>query len=471
MTGLEERRARYATEVADRYRQRYPASEEMFRRGRALFPNGVAQYGRMVHPFPPFFEEAGGATLHSIDGTELTDFWAGHFCMLFGHEPSSLTSRVPLHRQLGVHTVLEAEVAEMILAVTGDEQVLFSTTGTLATMHATMIACAATGRSKVLKMEGGWHGVQPWAMSGVCAPTSANHLAKPESGGIPGWFDENVLVIPFNDVEAAEAAFAEHGDQLAACILELVMGNAGMVMANPEFASTVRRLCTKHGVALVIDEIVTGFRVRLGGLQELYGIRGDLSTYGKSISGGMPFACIVGSRRLMSAVRVGEATRRVVADSGTFTAHPGVLYEVRETLRRLIEAGDVLYERILGQAQAVKSSLMQVFASRLLAIEVTGASTLAALPTFPIGTLRFTLDEERARSLPPGPAHWDNVATDVAFRDNTARLALILQGLFTWQGFGAITAAHDGVDLDGIIEAYDRFADEIKDLFPVDGTR
>jgi len=469
MTSLETRRNQYAADVADRYRHRYPVSEKMFRRGSAFFPNGVAQYGRMTHPFPPFFERATGAALYSVDGTKLIDFWAGHFCMLLGHEPTSLTSRVPLHRQLGAHTQLEADVAEMILAATGDDQVLFSTSGALATMHATMIASAATGRSKVLKMEGGWHGVQPWTMSGVRSRATGNHRAETECGGIPGWFAENVFVIPFNDVGAAELAFAEHGDELAACILELVVGNAGMVMASLEFASTVRRLCTKHGVALVIDELVTGFRVRLGGLQDLYGIRGDLSTYGKVLSGGMPFACIVGRKRLMSAVRVRADSSRVVADSGTFNAHPGVLFEVRETLRRLNEEGDALYQRLLSKAQALKSSLTEIFQSRHLAVEVTGASTLAGLPTFPIGTLRFAMDRERSRSLSVGPCHWDDIATNVVFRNNTSRLALILQGLFTWQGLGVVTVAHDGDDLDRTVDAYGRFADEIKDLFPIDG--
>lgn len=307
-----ELRAKFVQSVRARYCERHPVSAHLYRRGTSRFPNGVAQYGRMTRPFPPYFRAASGSRLYCVDEDVLVDFWAGHFCMLLGHNPMTViqaltdAAKQTFLLQMGVNSEIEADVADAILAQTGDDRILFSTTGALATMHATMLASAATGRRKVLKIEGGWHGVQPWAMSGVRRGAQRDGQTYAECGGIPSWFDENVITIPFNDVEALDRVFSRYGDKLAACILELVLGNAGMVMATPAFVQRVRDLCTRHGAALIVDELVTGFRVRPGGMQALFGIRGDISIYGKTIAGGMPFACIAGSEGLLDAARVSQ---------------------------------------------------------------------------------------------------------------------------------------------------------------------
>lgn len=466
METLTERREAFAAKVARRYSRAYPQSQALFLRGRRFFPNQVAQNGRMVSPFPPFVDGADGVILTTADGHQLVDLWAGHFCMVFGHRPAIPPGEGSLYRQLGMLTALEADVAEGVLRATGDDQILFSTSGALATQYSTMIAAAATGRNKLLKVEGGWHGVQPWALSGVRKPTSADFQASSECGGVPSWFDENVLVVPFNDCAKLETVFSRYGDQLAAFILELVLGNAGMEMATPEFATTARDLCNKHGALLIIDELVTGFRVRAGGLQTLYGIQADLSTYGKALTGGMPFACITGRRSVMAAVSSRDL--RATVDAGTFTAHPGVLMEVKENLRRFHRDEATLFPDLLGRALRLKTAVAQVFSERKMAVHVTGTSTLDVLPVFPIGTLRFTVNSGLGQELSPAQAHWDSRATAVSFRNDTARLALILRGIYAWQGLGVVTAAHDDEMLDRIIHAYESFADEIVDLFPME---
>lgn len=465
------KREEFAQRVRANYSQRYPKSAQLHRKGLSLFPNGVAQFGRMNDPFPPFFKAALGSSIYSVDGDELIDFWAGHFCMILGHNPDPVLKALELASQnlkllqMGVHTELEAEVAETILTQTGDDKILFSTSGTLATMYATMIASAATGRQKILKIEGGWHGVQPWAMSGIKQRIHTDGRTSEECGGIPNWFSENVIVIPFNDIETANQVFSLYGHELAACIIELVLGNAGMVMAEPEFVKTIRKLCTMHGSAMIIDELVTGFRVKFGGLQTLFEIHGDISIYGKALSGGMPFACITGSEQFMSVVEK-NSKLRVLGDTGTFTAHPSTLIAVKATLQHMSKEGQLMFDKTITKANKLKVAIKQSFVKHGICFDITGNSSLRSLEAFPIAAIRFITDEESFYSHPTALVHWDSNVTDIEFRNNIARLALMLKGVFSWQGLGVVTVAHSEEDFELTIQAYESFAAEIEGLFP-----
>ena len=147
-------------------------------------------------------------------------------------------------------------------------------------MHAVQIANAATGRDTLLRIEGGWHGVQPWTLGGSAFDSAAERLRQTAPPlGVPDSFQSSVVTIPFNDLNAARSVFDMYGDRLSACIVELVLGNSGMIMAEPEFVQGLRELCTASGTLMIVDELVTGFRVRAGGLQDLFGVRADLSGY------------------------------------------------------------------------------------------------------------------------------------------------------------------------------------------------
>lgn len=471
MRELQKARQSYAMAVKAEFEARYRRSQSLYIAGRSIFPNGVSQLGRMLKPFPPFFRSASGCTMQSVDDTDLIDYWAGHFCMIFGHNPPHVidalhqAARSPMLLQIGVFTSLEAEVARKILDCTGGDQVLFSTSGALSTMYAIMLACAATKRQMVVKIAGGWHGVQPWSVSGVRNIGDEDGRARSECGGIPTGFTQDVIIIPFNDVEAAERAFSTYGPRIAACIAELVLGNSGMVVADPRFVRRLRELCTEHGSALILDEIVTGFRVNPGGMQQLYQVQADISTYGKALAGGMPFACIVGSQRFMSAANE-SLPLRVWADAGTFTSHPGTLLAVNATLDEIKRRGGEAYEQVIRNASDLRDGVELAFNRNSVCVEITGRSPSPEIPSFPISTVRFITDPGRYRDSNSPLVHWDSRSNDVEFRNTTARLALILKGIFSWQGLGVVTAAHTPDKLSSTLRAYEEFASEIKDLFP-----
>ena len=342
--------------------------------------------------------------------------------------------------------------------MTGGEQVVFATSGAQATMHAIMLAVARTGRRRIVKMAGGWHGVQPWSVRAV-------QSAGLDVAGFHEAWTEDVAAIPFNNVAAARKYFEQHGSQTAACILELVLGNCGMVPADHSFVREVRSLCSKHGVVLIIDEIVTGFRVCLGGVQRLYGVESDLSVYGKALSGGMPFACVVGSEEMLEVASVLRKPR-VWADVGTFTGHPATLLAVRATLRYLEDQGEALFSTIMRNARLVRAEVRRILDAKGICSDVTGDLASSPISGFPIGTVRFIVDREKyARSKNP-LAHWDEAVSDVYFRNHVSKAALALKGVFSWQGLGVLTAAHTQTDIECILRAYEEFACEIDGLFP-----
>jgi len=336
--------------------------------------------------------------------------------------------------------------------------VVFATSGAQATMNAIMLAVARTGRRRVLKMAGGWHGVQPWSVRAV----QSNGL---DVAGFHEAWTEDLTAIPFNNVAAAHEYFEQHGSRTAACIMELVLGNCGMVPADPSFVREVRSLCSEYGVVLILDEIVTGFRVCLGGVQRLYGVVPDLSVYGKALSGGMPFACVVGSEEMLDLVSVLHKPR-VWADVGTFTGHPATLLAVRATLRYLEDEGEALFGAVTRNARLMRTEVRRILGAEGICSDVTGDLASSPISGFPIGTVRFIVDREQyARSKSP-VVHWDDAVSDVYFRNHVSKAALALKGVFSWQGLGVLTAAHTRADIECILQAYEAFACEIDGLFP-----
>lgn len=458
-------RARYVKDLVARYQERFPASQAAFERGRAYFPNGICQPARMLEPFPPFIEAAQGAKLRTVEGVELLDYWQGHFCSILGHNPPLVLDALRagaddgLLLQIGVPTVLEEEVAALLLATTDLDQVIFSTSGALATMHSILLALAYTRRSKVLKVNGGWHGAHPWGMKGVRFPHGVE-IVSVEGAGISKSLGADVVTIPFNDCEALHDCFANHGSTIGACILELVLGNSGMVMATTEFVQEMRELSARYGALLIVDELVTGFRVRNGGFYEMFDLHPDIITFGKAISGGMPFACMVGRREIFAEAST-KRFPRVWADSGTFTAHPASLLAARAMLQILVSAGDEIFPRVINRMDRLRERITAAFRQRDIPVHITGNRSADHLPNFPIGTLQFPRDPERydtRRAI----AHWDATAVDIDLRERITKIALLLNGVHCWQGLGVMTDAHTEANVENTACAYERYADEVQ---------
>jgi glutamate-1-semialdehyde 2,1-aminomutase len=319
-------------------------------------------------------------------------------------------------------------------------------------MLAIFIGLAHSKRKLLLKIQGGWHGVQPWSLVAVKSEAVDPREAI-ECAGIPIEIAESIITVPFNDTQRLNDIFRSLGPQIGAVIAELVIGNSGMEMASPEFALSLRANCNEFGSVLILDEIVTGFRCGLGSLASHYGIEADIATFGKTISGGMPFAAIVGRKDVLSCVNTRNLPRAVV-DVGTFTSHPATLKLVLRTLQELETYHDTLYPTILRHACSMRASLQLLFDKYRVPAHVTGGSPSPAIPGFPIMTVRFLVDErryDRNRAL----SHWDDMVVDTELRDVLSRLALCVRGYFPWQGAGVITAVHTKEHIAGFLNAYE----------------
>lgn len=458
----------YISNLEKEYQQRFSKSKEVFNKGRDYFPNGVSQVGRLLTPFPPFIKQARGPRIKTVDDFELIDFWQGHFCNILGHNPPLIVEEIKrdlnknLGLQMGVSTELEGELASLLHRQTKRDRFIFTTSGALATMYGCLLGIAYTGREKVLKIAGGWHGSQPWSYKGVRFPNGIDKVEL-ESAGLPKDLNTKILTVPFNNTEKLEECFQIYGNQIGVFILELVLGNSGMVVARKEFITKARELATKYKVVLILDEIVTGFRVRAGGLYELYGIEPDLVIFGKAISGGMPFACLAGSKEIFTCASTSNI-HRVWADVGTFTSHPATLSAVSTMLKFLSEHENEVYPQIVENMNLLREGIKKIFDEYNIPVDITGISQDIGIPNFPIGTVRFLRRPElydNSNAL----SHWDLNTVDVQFRDQVSKIALMLKGIYSWQGLGVMTFAHESIDLKNTLEAYQEFANEIEDIF------
>ena len=314
-----------AETVAERYRKTLPGSWAAWERACRVIPGGVTHDSRHLVPFPLYVTRAQGPRKWDIDGREYVDYWMGHGALFLGHAHPSLVEAVQQQIGRGTHYgachELEVEWAEWIARlVPSAEMVRFTMSGTEATHLAIRIARAATGRPKLVKFEGHFHG---WA-DGVATAVNPPYEV-PMSAGIPGAVLGEVLVSPHNDLAALERLVQSRSD-VGAVILEPSGGQAGTTPIDHGFLKDLRQITHDRGIILIFDEVITGFRYAPGGAQEYYGVTPDLTTLAKIVAGGLPGAAVCGRRDLLSRMTFGpdaqwnRASR--VAQNGTFNANP-----------------------------------------------------------------------------------------------------------------------------------------------------
>jgi len=290
------------------------AAESLFARACRVIPGGVnspVRAFRGVGGDPVFVRAAKGAWLEGEDGRRYVDYIGGYGPMILGHRHPAVEAAIgrALSRGtvFGAPTAAEIELAERIVeAVPSLEMVRLVSSGTEATMSALRLARAATGRDKVVKFAGCYHGHADSFL--VAAGSGAATIGTPSSPGVPRAVTADTLVAAYNDLAAVEELFARHGDGIAAVFVEPIAGNMGLVPPVDGFLPGLRSLCDRHGALLVFDEVMTGFRVAWGGAQSLYGVRPDLTTLGKVIGGGLNIGAYGGERRLME--RIARHPRR-----------------------------------------------------------------------------------------------------------------------------------------------------------------
>jgi len=321
-------------------------SQELFQRALRLMPGGVnspVRAFRAVGGDPVFMARGWGARLTSVDGDEYIDYVMSWGPLILGHcHPEvmeSLARVLEMGTSFGAATEGEVELAERIQqAFPSAERVRLVNSGTEAALSALRVARAATGRDKILKFDGCYHGHADSLL--VKAGSGVATLGLPDSPGVPRSLAALTVTAPYNSLNALDAAFAEHGSQLAAAIVEPVAGNMGCVLPSPGFLEKLRSLTERHGTVLIFDEVMTGFRLAYGGAQQLYGIVPDLTTLGKIIGGGLPVGAYGGKAEIMDLV----APSGPVYQAGTLSGNPLAVAAGLKTLEVIHRPG--FYERL-----------------------------------------------------------------------------------------------------------------------------
>jgi len=300
-----------------------PKSRELFERSRRVLPGGVTYTIRFYNPYPAFIARAKGPYVWDVDDNQYVDFWMGHGTNIMGHSPDFVVEAVSKVTKEGIHLGYEnpyaVEYAEFLTKILpGVEQVRFCVSGTESNMYALRLARAYTRRRYVVKMEGGWHGGLDQLHIGVYPPYNV-----PETAGLPEDFVKYTIVVPFNDVDAVEKALKSF--DVAAVIVEPVLGAGGCIESREGYLRELRRLTEAYGALLIFDEVITGFRLALGGAQEFFNVRADLVVYGKIIGGGYPGAGAFGGRaeimELLDHFKHPNPRERS-GHGGTFTGNP-----------------------------------------------------------------------------------------------------------------------------------------------------
>jgi glutamate-1-semialdehyde 2,1-aminomutase len=299
-------------------------NEELFARAQKTIPGGVnspVRAFKSVGGTPRFFARGAGAYVWDADGKRYIDYVLSWGPMILGHAHPDVVRAVQeaaaLGLSFGAPTEGEVELAELLVnMVPSLDMVRLVSSGTEATMSAIRLARGFTGRDAIVKFEGCYHGHADSLL--VKAGSGALTFGNPSSGGVPADVARHTMVLDYNDAGQLADAFAKHGERIAAVIVEPVAGNMNLIAPRPAFLQTMRELCTRHGAVLIFDEVMTGFRVGLGSAQGLYGIKPDLSTFGKVIGGGMPLGAFGGRRDIMEKI----APLGPVYQAGTLSGNP-----------------------------------------------------------------------------------------------------------------------------------------------------
>jgi len=359
-------------------------SATLFQAAQKVIPGGVNSTARAQwsgwRPYPLHVERGQGAWLDDVDGNPYIDYLLGLGPMILGHRPPRVTRAVvDFIEQRGtvfaLPTADEAVLAEKIVAaIPSIEQVRLCNTGTEAVLYATRLARAFTGRRKIVRFEGMYHGFSDgiyWSKHptlGKAGP-DARPVPVPQGPGLPSGVEKNLIILPWNDADALADAIAREGDDIAAVLTEPVMCNTGCILPRPGYLDAMREMTERHGILLIFDEVITGFRLGLAGAQGYYGQRPDLSVFAKGLGGGFPVAALGGRREVMALVADGT-----VSMAGTYTANGIAVAAANAALDELGASGT--YDKLYAVSDRLREGLARVMSQVGLPAHVVGLGPL-----------------------------------------------------------------------------------------------
>lgn len=383
---------------------------ELFAAAQRYLPGGVSATARrnaaLGHPF--YISHGDGALVYDRDGKPYVDLCTSHGASLLGHNHPAITAAVQRALDLGIVCAAETE-HQIALAkrlseiVPCAEMARFSSSGTETMMHGLRLARAATGRDKIIKFEGHFHGYSDflnfsWAPPLDKAGSERQPVPYPESAGIPSVAGDTLIVVPFNDPDALEAAFAAHGSEVAALVMEPINYDSGCIPPEPGFVQLCRALCDRYGALLFFDEVLTAFRVALGGAQQYLGVMPDLAVLGKAFGAGMPISALVGKRDVMMHLRpAGEAEM-----SGTYLAHLTAVLAASAALEAYSRPG--FYEQLDARCEYFFGAFRQLIERSGVKVRLQHVGPRFGLyfgldPHMPVTNYRQAAAQDRAQLL------------------------------------------------------------------------
>jgi glutamate-1-semialdehyde 2,1-aminomutase len=431
--------------ILETFEALHPTSKQMAGRAASVFPSGVTHDARAFEPFPIYVERAAGGRKWDVDGNEIVDYIGGHGALLLGHNRPEVVEAVHGALARGTHFGsshnLEIEWGEQVLKmVPSGERVRFTSSGTEATMMALRLARAYTGRDRVVKLEDHFHGWHDLVV-GRLGPDEAH----PHSIGVPDGFYDALTILPAGDVGALAEALS--GRDVAAVILEPTGAHWGSSPLSPEYLREMRRLTTETGTLMVMDEVITGFRMAPGGAQERYGVTPDLTTLAKILAGGLPGGCVTGRADVVSMLEMREGdpdwnSKQRVSHQGTFNANP-VSAASGITALKIIEDGTSV-----RQADEAAAAIVRGVNRLFDELSVPGSAWCVS------SMWHFNLGYDAPR---PSNVEWDAVDDPQGVVDGLMRplrWALLNHGVDLMGNGGMVSAAHGDTEVADTVAAF-----------------
>lgn len=427
------------------YRKKTPRSARLFAESKKLHVNGVSHNIRFFEPYPFVTKSARGKHLIDVDSNKYVDFWMGHWSLILGHAPRMVLTKVReqlkdgwMHGTVNKNTV---ELSEIISgAVPVAQKIRYVTSGTEATMYAVRLARAVTKRKTVAKIDGGWHGYTSDLLKTVNWP-----FKESESRGLTD--ERHIVSIPYNDLEKSLQILKKVGKDLAAVIIEPVLGGGGCIPATRDYLKGIQEFAERNDTVFILDEIVTGFRFRFGCLYDTMRLDPDIVTLGKIVGGGFPVGVICGKNEIMkhANTRHYAKTKRAYIGGGTFSANPMTMCAGSATLS-VLRKNNSIYTKIGKLGQQSREKLDRVFDGRVITTGL-GSLFMTHFVTKGVSQVQSASDAARCDTKMLQRFHFEMIVRD---------------GIFFLPGkLGAYSSAHSESDVKVLVEAAARFSESL----------